>query len=96
MLSELNTESSQIASTIRILITKSWSLCYHGRCLSHETTPTLATLPEIIHTNADVKTLLSAIDDFRVCEGNPDENFLALSTPRKGRFLDSSGEKIIN
>lgn len=48
-------------------------------------------IPETLNTVSRIMSLLTRLNGLKICEGNADDKFRALSTQHKGVFMDPSG-----
>ena len=54
-----------------------------------------SSLPQVVRTVSDIKTVLHYVDSCSICMGNGDEKFEPLVSSRKGNFMDTSGTYVM-
>ena len=83
--------SGEVGFTVRIDTSFQWSVTVSGQLLQPDKCPSLADVPNMLQSVADVGRLLTTIDCSRICEGNADPKFQPLVDRHKGIFRDPSG-----
>ena len=83
--------SIQTSCTFNITSSLEWEVFVHGRRVAK--CPLLRALPEAIQSKRTFEEVFNTISSSTICTGNPDEKFKPLQEQRKGKFLDSKGDK---
>ena len=85
----------QVSLSVTINPDMSWEASVQG----HKLLPScgvFSSLPQVVRTVSDIKTVLHYVDSCCICVGNDDEKFEPLVSSRKGNFMDSSGMLCLN
>lgn len=69
----------------------SWQVQTEGKRLTCSSLP-LSGLPQSACSAADVQSIIAFVASCTLCPGNNDEKFTPLIAPRKGNFMNSSGD----
>ena len=80
----------QLSLSVTINTNMSWEASVQSHKLL-SSCDVFSSLPQVVQTVSDMKTVLHYVDSCAICIGNNDEKFEPLVSSRKGNFMDSSG-----
>lgn len=80
----------QLSLSVTINADMSWEASVQGHKLLSSCDVFLS-LPQVVRTVSDIKTVLHYVDSCSICMGNDDKKFEPLVSSRKGNFMNSSG-----
>ena len=96
---KLNTSATtgclEVTHSLQVSSDLTWQSCIHGHPVTRKNCSLLSHLPSMLTSCAMLTTLIDILETSRICQRNPDNQFIPLQKERQGVFKDASGSSTV-
>lgn len=85
----------EVTHSLQVSYDLTWQSCFHGHPVTRKNCSLLSHLPSMLTSCAMLTTLIDILETSRICQRNPDHQFIPLQKERHEIFKDASGSSTV-